>query len=553
VLVADDSPTIQKRVLGILKGEGFEVETVSNGVAAVKRLAFLRPVVILADVSMPGRDGYEVCDFVKNSAAHAHVPVLLIASDMEPYDESRGAQVRADGKIIKPFDPQDLIYMVERFAAQCEASAATGGTQLMAAPMLGPPEIHRSEEATEPPATAPPAADFSAATEGMAFAEPAAKDEESHPAEALPPEFDVPIEPSASGVEFAPALESTGEFASTEPISATPLANDDSPVFDAPPALSSGDTTSVPEALATSPAAEIPMILDEPVGAGSEPVLIEEPVSSSVVPSPSQPATPTRSFRTPLELLDPEWPGGPVWPRWKDETVPVTPQPEMVAATTLDPQLEPETPAAAAEITAEQPAAPEPLTAPVPPTSLESFSLEEDVSAAQRSFISQQLEASVIEAAPLGDIAPLEDFTKSAAEVVLPLEAEPPAEAAAEVAPALESPTELAAEPVAEVAPPLEAAAEHPAPSASEVAPPLEAEASAEPDLEVRPVEAEVRAEAPAPASPPDLKLISAIVHRVVVRMSPPALSEEAMEEMARRLAYEIAAELSPATTASQT
>ena len=73
VLIADDSPTIQKRALGILKGEGFEVETVSNGVAAIKRLAFIRPAVVLADVSMPGRDGYEVCEFVKNSAEHAQV------------------------------------------------------------------------------------------------------------------------------------------------------------------------------------------------------------------------------------------------------------------------------------------------------------------------------------------------------------------------------------------------------------------------------------------------------------------------------------------------
>src|ERR1035437_8381090 len=101
VVGAEDSPTIQKRALGILKGQGFEEETVSNGVAAVRRLAFLRPVVILADVSMPGRDGYEVCEYVKKSAEHAHVPVLLIASDMEPYDEVRGAQVRADGRVIK--------------------------------------------------------------------------------------------------------------------------------------------------------------------------------------------------------------------------------------------------------------------------------------------------------------------------------------------------------------------------------------------------------------------------------------------------------------------
>ena len=107
VLVADDSPTIQKKAVAILKGEGFEVETVSNGVAAIKRLAVLHPTVVLADVSMPGRDGYEVCEFVKKSEQHALVPVLLVVSDMEPYDDARGAQVRADGIVKKPFEAQE--------------------------------------------------------------------------------------------------------------------------------------------------------------------------------------------------------------------------------------------------------------------------------------------------------------------------------------------------------------------------------------------------------------------------------------------------------------
>src|ERR1035438_6492594 len=122
VLVADDSPTIQKRALGILKGEGFEVETVSNGVAAIKRLAVLHPVVILADVSMPGRDGYEVCDFVKKSPDLCHVPVLLVASDMEPYNSAKGTEVRADGIIKKPFEARELISIVVKFAEQYESA-----------------------------------------------------------------------------------------------------------------------------------------------------------------------------------------------------------------------------------------------------------------------------------------------------------------------------------------------------------------------------------------------------------------------------------------------
>ena len=58
ILVADDSPTIQRRAQGILQAAGFAVETVSNGVAAIKKLPRMEPLLVLADVSMPGKDGY---------------------------------------------------------------------------------------------------------------------------------------------------------------------------------------------------------------------------------------------------------------------------------------------------------------------------------------------------------------------------------------------------------------------------------------------------------------------------------------------------------------
>ena len=124
ILIADDSPIIQRKAQRILQDEGFEVQTVSNGVAAVKKLPVIQPVLVLADVSMPGKDGYEVCEFVKTSPGLRHVPVLLVGSDLEPYDEQRGARVRADGIIKKPFSSHDLIAMVKRFAALANAQAS---------------------------------------------------------------------------------------------------------------------------------------------------------------------------------------------------------------------------------------------------------------------------------------------------------------------------------------------------------------------------------------------------------------------------------------------
>ena len=140
ILVADDSPIIQRKVQRVLQDEGFEAETVSNGVAAVKRLSTLQPLLVLADVSLPGRDGYEVCEFVKTSVDLLSVPVLLMGSDLEPYDERRGARVRADGIIKKPFTDQELIAMVTRFTGPSEARASrstladTIGSELQATP-----------------------------------------------------------------------------------------------------------------------------------------------------------------------------------------------------------------------------------------------------------------------------------------------------------------------------------------------------------------------------------------------------------------------------------
>lgn len=169
ILIADDSPIIQRKAQRILQDAGFEVQTVSNGVAAVKKLPALQPALVLADVSMPGKDGYEVCEFVKTSASLLHVPVLLVGSDLEPYDEQRGERVRADGIIKKPFTPQELIAVVTRVigpvetpeAAPTQADTVVAPTPLPEAPVereeglnlvaMGGPEAQEyPEDAPEP-------------------------------------------------------------------------------------------------------------------------------------------------------------------------------------------------------------------------------------------------------------------------------------------------------------------------------------------------------------------------------------------------------------------
>src|SRR6185369_951046 len=109
LLLADDSITIQKVVGITFAGEDFRVTTVDNGEDAIVRARELKPDVILADVVMPRKNGYEVCQVVKSDPALQHIPVLLLAGTFEAFDERRAQSVRADGHIAKPFESQALI------------------------------------------------------------------------------------------------------------------------------------------------------------------------------------------------------------------------------------------------------------------------------------------------------------------------------------------------------------------------------------------------------------------------------------------------------------
>src|SRR5690242_1177151 len=97
-----------------LKDQGIDVVAVGNGEAAVRKIADVRPDLVLADVFMPVRNGYEVCQFVKMDSALSHIPVILLVGAFDPLDEQEAQRVGADGVLKKPFVPPDpLISMVK--------------------------------------------------------------------------------------------------------------------------------------------------------------------------------------------------------------------------------------------------------------------------------------------------------------------------------------------------------------------------------------------------------------------------------------------------------
>ena len=112
LLLADDSVTIQRVVELTFSGEDVQVVTVGDGEQAIARIPIERPDIVLADIGMPKRSGYDVSAFVKGRPDLSHIPVLLLAGAFEPVDDARAQQVKCDGVLVKPFEPQQVVSRV---------------------------------------------------------------------------------------------------------------------------------------------------------------------------------------------------------------------------------------------------------------------------------------------------------------------------------------------------------------------------------------------------------------------------------------------------------
>src|SRR6185312_8856535 len=117
LLLADDSVTIQRVIELTFADEDVQVVAVGNGRDAIERVQRDRPDIVLADIGMPERNGYEVAAFVKGNPATAHIPVVLLTGAFEPIDEGRAREVGCDGVLVKPFEPQVVISRVKDLLA----------------------------------------------------------------------------------------------------------------------------------------------------------------------------------------------------------------------------------------------------------------------------------------------------------------------------------------------------------------------------------------------------------------------------------------------------
>jgi CheY-like chemotaxis protein len=155
ILLADDSITIQKVIELTFSDEDFEVVTVSNGRLAIEKVQEVRPDLVLCDIIMPEKDGYEVCDFIKKNAATSQIPVLLLTGAFEPFDQERASRVGCDGFLAKPFEPQTLIAKVKELLNQ--AGGRASAPRPAASPAYVPPAPAYSPPAPTPPSPSAPA------------------------------------------------------------------------------------------------------------------------------------------------------------------------------------------------------------------------------------------------------------------------------------------------------------------------------------------------------------------------------------------------------------
>jgi CheY-like chemotaxis protein len=168
ILLADDSPHAQRMGERILREEGFEVVSLTDGENTLLRLADVDPDLILADVFLPTRSGLEICRYVKSHPKHRHARVVLTAGLLEPFDEEEAKRAGADAILKKPFEASVVMQTIHPLlagalvdrdlfaaeAAQAEAAQAEAAqaeaAQAEAAQAEAPPPVQPVLEAPPP-------------------------------------------------------------------------------------------------------------------------------------------------------------------------------------------------------------------------------------------------------------------------------------------------------------------------------------------------------------------------------------------------------------------
>ena len=108
VLIADDEPNIVLSLEFLMEQFGFDVRTAGDGREALELLASFAPDLVLLDVMMPGKNGYEVCQYIKSVPSLQHIKVILLSAKGRDVEVAKGIEMGADAYVTKPFSTRDL-------------------------------------------------------------------------------------------------------------------------------------------------------------------------------------------------------------------------------------------------------------------------------------------------------------------------------------------------------------------------------------------------------------------------------------------------------------
>ncbi len=114
VMVIDDSKTIRRTAETLLKREGAEVVTATDGFEALAKIADQHPQIIFVDIMMPRLDGYQTCALIKNNQVFKHTPVIMLSSKDGLFDKTRGRIVGSEQYLTKPFTREELIEAIRK-------------------------------------------------------------------------------------------------------------------------------------------------------------------------------------------------------------------------------------------------------------------------------------------------------------------------------------------------------------------------------------------------------------------------------------------------------
>ena len=117
ILIVDDEPNIVMSLEFLLKKEGFQIDTAGDGDAALDKVRSFLPDLVLLDVMMPKKSGFEVCEILRADSAIRQPRIIMLTAKGRDTEQAKGMALGADAYMLKPFSTKDLVAKIREFLA----------------------------------------------------------------------------------------------------------------------------------------------------------------------------------------------------------------------------------------------------------------------------------------------------------------------------------------------------------------------------------------------------------------------------------------------------